>query len=71
MKLRLPLFILVIVGMAIIACLTSAHATVAPSTVYANLGPLSLPIPWQNTNLVYLYNVTEKVNEVGGEMVFA
>lgn len=41
------------------------------STVYANIGPLSLPIPWENMNAVYLYNMTDKVNEVGGEMTFA
>lgn len=41
------------------------------NTVYANLGPLSLPVPWDNINAVYLYNVTEKQNEVGGEAVFA
>ena len=40
-------------------------------TIYANLGPLSLPIPWDNVNVVYLRNVTTSQNLVGGEMVFA
>jgi hypothetical protein len=48
-----------------------AYAQSTPSTVYAQIGPLSLPIPWQNTSLVYLYSITEKANLVGGEMTFA
>lgn len=68
MKLRiLPLFIIVVAVMAIIGVGVS-HAD---ATVYGHLGPLSLPIPWQNMNAVYLYNETDKSNEVGGEMVFA
>lgn len=40
-------------------------------TVYANLGPLSLPIPWENMNAVYLYNLTAHESQIGGEMVLA
>jgi len=42
------------------------HAT---ATVYAQLGPLSMPVPWEAANAVYLYNETDKVSEVGGEVV--
>jgi hypothetical protein len=49
-----------------------AHAaTAAPSTVYATIGPITLPVPWDLMNAVYLYNVTAKKNQVGGEMTFA
>ena len=46
-------------------------ATAAPTTVYANIGPLSLPVPWDMMNAVYLYDVPQHLSEVGGEMVFA
>ena len=44
---------------------------VSTDTVHLNIGPLSLLLPWDNMNAVYLYNVTDKISEVGGEMVFA
>lgn len=43
----------------------------AASNVYATIGPLSLTIPWQNMNAVYLYNETAKISQVGGEVVLA
>lgn len=66
-KIVVPLLVMLGIGVLVGACSKPAHA----QTVYANLGPLSLPIPWQNMNAVYLYSVTDKINEVGGEMVFA
>jgi hypothetical protein len=67
MKLRMPWFILFVAGMLALGCVPKLFA----QTAYANLGPLSLPVPWNNMNAVYLYNVTDHINEVGGEMVFA
>jgi len=57
----------VLVGLLCLAGPRHAFA----QTVYGHLGPLVLPIPWQNMNAVYLYNETDKVSEVGGEMTFA
>lgn len=65
-KLRMPWFIFLVAGILSLAFLP-AHA----STVYANLGPLSLPVPWDNMNAVYLYNATDHMSEVGGELVLA
>jgi hypothetical protein len=45
--------------------------TANTTTMYAQLGPLSLPVPWDMMNAVYLYDVPQHLSEVGGEMVFA
>lgn len=68
MKTRVfPLFIVIGAVIATFCLAMDAHAT----TVYANLGPLSLPIPWDNMNAVYMFDETNKISEVGGELVFA
>ena len=48
-----------------------ARQAFAASTVYWTQGILSLPIPWENINAVYLYNETAHVSQVGGEAVLA
>jgi hypothetical protein len=65
-KLRFWWFIVAVAGIVGLG-IGMAHA----ATVYANLGPLSLPVPWESMNAVYLYNETDKVSEVGGEVVLA
>lgn len=84
MKMRLPIFILAIVLIAVIAILSSAHAdiigtgpapvivpTTTPSPVYYHLGALNLTVPWDEVNVVYLYDLQGKRNMVGGETVVA
>lgn len=63
MKKLLVLFAVLVLG--------PLRPAAAESYAYANLGPLSLPVPWDNMNVVYLYNETERISQVGGEMVFA
>lgn len=71
MKMRLTVLILFLVVIVTLCLVSNARAaTAAPTTVYANIGPLSLVVPWDDMNAVYLYNVTEKENQVGGEMTF-
>ena len=67
MKMRFPWFLPLVAGMLLFGLLMPVHA----ASVGLPLGPLTLTIPWDNVNAVYLYNVTEKINEVGGEAVFA
>lgn len=39
--------------------------------VYFHVGPLNLTVPWDNVNVVYLYDFVGKQNLVGGEAVVA
>lgn len=39
--------------------------------IYAHVGPLNLTIPWQNVNVVYLYDFQSDRSLIGGEAVVA
>jgi hypothetical protein len=84
MKLRLPWFVIVLAVMAVMALMESGRAEMtvpmgsgaynaAPNAtpVYFHIGALNLTVPWDNVNVVYLFNVPDKTNLVGGEAVFA
>lgn len=43
----------------------------AQPSVYFHVGPLNLNVPWENVNVVYLFDVPSKTNLVGGEAVIA
>lgn len=44
-------------------------ATSGTSSIYYHIGALNLTIPWDNVNIVYLYDLEGKRNLVGGEAV--
>lgn len=43
----------------------------AQESVYFHVGALNLTVPWDNVNVVYLYDLQGKRNLVGGEAVVA
>lgn len=40
-------------------------------SIYAHVGALNLTVPWENVNVVYLFDVRSRTNLVGGEAVIA
>lgn len=80
-----PFLIIVLAIVAVMAILTLARADVVgtgpapnpvilpvPKTpVYFHIGALNLTIPWDQVNVVYLYDLKGKRNLVGGEAVVA
>src|SRR5206468_12699854 len=40
-------------------------------SIYYHIGPLNLNVPWENVNVVYLYDLQAARNLVGGEAVVA
>lgn len=42
-----------------------------PSSVYYHIGALNLTVPWDEVNVVYMYDLQGKRNLVGGEAVVA
>lgn len=50
-----------------------AYEAPAPyyNDVYFHVGPLNLNVPWNNVNAVYLYDLAEHQNMLGGEAVVA
>jgi hypothetical protein len=82
MKLRLPLIVIAVVMMGLIWGVQEAFAdnvgtgayVSTPSTtpdVYFHIGALNLNVPWNNVNVVYLFDLNQRRNLVGGEAVFA
>ena len=53
--------------------LGEAPVIVPPSNpgIYAHIGAINLTVPWDNVNVVYLYDLQGKRNLVGGEAVVA
>lgn len=64
MKLRMPLFIIAIVVIAVLAVITQAHAD---DNAYFKYGPLSLNVPLKTVQVVYMYDFRATQNLVGGE----
>lgn len=64
MKLKSPLFIIVVAFMALFAVVLKAHAD---DTAYFSYGPLSLNVPFKTARATYLYDFHAKQNLVGGE----
>lgn len=77
-------WIIAVVGILAIGLLQHAHAEIVgpgpapvivppstPTDVYFHIGALNLTVPWENVNVVYLYDLQGKRNMVGGEAVVA
>lgn len=79
------LWVFIVLGMFIVGALESAFADTAvvgpgaapvivpPSdnSIYYHIGALNLTVPWEQVNVVYLYDLQGKRNLVGGESVIA
>lgn len=84
MKMRLPVFVIAVAVIALFGILESAFADIigqgpapvivpssTPNSVYYHIGALNLTVPWDQVNVVYLYDLEGKRNLVGGEAVVA
>lgn len=84
MKLKSPLFVIIIAVIAALGALQSVFADVigpgaapvivpasAPTSIYYHIGALNLTVPWDEVNVVYLYDLNGKRSLVGGEAVVA
>jgi hypothetical protein len=72
------LWAVVLLGMVAVARADIVGAGPAPvilpaatQDVYFHIGALNLNVPWDNVNVVYLYDLEGKRNLVGGEAVVA